>query len=243
MQKLLVSVRGKNEALIAVKAGAHIVDVEYPGSALGTPYPLNILTVRRNIPSEVEVSTNIGEEQHSYSSACQAALGVAVAGADIIKTGLAKMSYSTAAKLGRDLVRTVKYRRFGLNKKVIPVIFADPDMVKKYLNPIEYGPKLAKRIHADGILIDTFDKTRGFGLWDYVLLEDIRLFAQHCHNAGLEAWIAGSIKLEQMQYYWDTGVDVICVRGAACELITEKGRFGEVSEDLVRQIVKTIPQT
>jgi hypothetical protein len=42
MQRLLVSVRGPNEAVAAAKGGAHIADVEFPGSALGTPYPLNI---------------------------------------------------------------------------------------------------------------------------------------------------------------------------------------------------------
>ena len=39
---LLVSVRGPQEALAAAEGGAHIADVEYPASALGTPYPLNI---------------------------------------------------------------------------------------------------------------------------------------------------------------------------------------------------------
>ena len=45
-QRLLVSVRGKTEAMAAVEGGAHMVDVEYPASSLGTPYPLNILAVR-----------------------------------------------------------------------------------------------------------------------------------------------------------------------------------------------------
>lgn len=39
MGRLLVSVRGPNEAVEAAKGGAHIADVEFPGSALGTLYP------------------------------------------------------------------------------------------------------------------------------------------------------------------------------------------------------------
>ena len=35
LQRLLVSVRGPNEAVAAAKGGAHIADVEYPASALG----------------------------------------------------------------------------------------------------------------------------------------------------------------------------------------------------------------
>ncbi len=84
-QRLLISVRGKKETVDAVKDGAHIVDVEFPASALGTPYPLNIQEVRKSVPKSVAVSTNIGEEQPGRSTACQAALGVALAGADIVK--------------------------------------------------------------------------------------------------------------------------------------------------------------
>lgn len=46
VERLLVSVRGSNKAIAAAKGGAHITDVEYPGSALGDPYPLNIKAVR-----------------------------------------------------------------------------------------------------------------------------------------------------------------------------------------------------
>ncbi len=93
MGRLLVSVRGPNEALAAEEGGAHIVDVEHPTSALGTPYPLNIKAVRSSLDQEgyrkIPISTNIGEDQPVRSTACQAALGVAIAGADYIKCGLA----------------------------------------------------------------------------------------------------------------------------------------------------------
>ncbi len=82
MQRLLVSVRGPNEALAAAEGGAHIADVEYPASALGTPYPLNIKAIRQHLDErgfkEMPISTNIGEEQPVRSTACQAALGAAL---------------------------------------------------------------------------------------------------------------------------------------------------------------------
>src|SRR3970040_1640323 len=118
MPKLLVSVRGKTEALEAVKGGAHIADVEYPRSALGTPYPLNIRAIRDAVPKRVLVSTNIGEEQARRSTAAQAVLGVATAGADIIKVGLAEMDYKDASYLANSIVRTVK--RWYPRKQVIP---------------------------------------------------------------------------------------------------------------------------
>ena len=69
-QRLLISVRGKSEALVAARGGAHIADVEYPASALGTPYPLNILAVRNAVPKSMAVSTNIGEEQPGKTIEC-----------------------------------------------------------------------------------------------------------------------------------------------------------------------------
>ena len=102
MQRLLVSIRGPKEAVEMAEGGAHIADVEYPASALGTPYPLNILAVRNRLNragyKKVLVSTNIGEKQYDRASACQAALGVARAGSEIIKCGLAGFPFETAAE-------------------------------------------------------------------------------------------------------------------------------------------------
>jgi|UniRef100_A0A7C4EQZ1 uncharacterized protein (UPF0264 family) len=119
MQRLLISVRGPKEAIEAARGGAHIADIEYPASALGTPYPLNILAVRHKLNShgytKVAVSTNIGEKQHDRSSACQAALGVATSGADIVKCGFAELPYEAAVYQGETLVRTM--RKFYPRKK------------------------------------------------------------------------------------------------------------------------------
>jgi (5-formylfuran-3-yl)methyl phosphate synthase len=238
-QRLLVSIRGKKEALAAVRGGAHIADVEYPASALGTPYPLNIQTVRRSVHRMISVATNIGEEQYGRSSACQAALGVALAGADIVKLGLARMSLAEAKAFGPALVRTVK--NWFPKKQCIPALFADKRLAKWYIDPIEQGPDLAKHMKADGLLIDTFDKGTGLGLMDYYTLADIKKFVKKCHDRKLEAWLAGSIGLEELPGLWKAGVNVICVRGAACKKGTGPGRFGEVSTALGRDLVATIP--
>lgn len=81
MHRQLVSVREPAEAGAAAQGGAHIIDVEYPASALGTPYPFNIRAVRQRLDEarfeDTPISTNIGAEQPVRSTACQAALGVA----------------------------------------------------------------------------------------------------------------------------------------------------------------------
>lgn len=242
MQKLLVSVRGPMEALQAVKGGTHIADVEYPASALGTPYPLNISAVRNRLNKigyeRILVSTNIGEKNFDRSSACQAALGVATAGADIIKCGLAELPFHVASYLGETLVRTIK--KFCPKKKVIPAVFIDTDM-QRFFKPYKEGIKLINIIKADGLLIDTYNKSIGKGLLDYCSLKDIASFVKGCHKIGKEAWIAGSINIDELPVLWKTDVDVICVRGAACEQ-TGRGRFGEVKAKIVANLVATIPK-
>ena len=236
-QKLLVSIRGTKEAKAAYQGGAHIIDVEYPASALGTPYPLNIHAVRKAMPAKIKIATNIGEDQQERrSTACQAALGVALAGADIIKAGLAGYSYTEAKYLGNSNVRAVK--RWFPKKKVIPAVFADRNLRKKF-DPIVEGPKLGKAIKADGILIDTFDKTKKTNKLTKLLTEDeITQFVKKCHSVGIEAWIAGSITIKEIRVLWKTGVDVICIRGAAC--IKANHRMGKISRAKVKEILATL---
>jgi uncharacterized protein (UPF0264 family) len=239
----LVSVRGPIEALEAAKGGAAIADVEFPASALGTPYPLNIDAVARRLrlrrSRKVLVSTNIGEDQVVRATACQAALGVATAGADLIKFGLAKLSLDEGAYLGDSIIRTV--RRWYPRKKHYPAVFIDVDL-RQVFDPMADGPKLASAIRADGLLVDTYNKGIGRGLLDYVSLGDLTTWVKILHKQRREAWIAGSITLEQLPSLWRTGVDVICVRGAASEGRAPGDRFGEVGQKVVRQLVSTIPR-
>lgn len=236
MQHLLVSIRGKNEAIEAVRGGAHIADAEYPMSALGTQYPLNIQAIRTSIPKDIPVSTNIGEKQFVWSTAAQAALGVALAGADIIKVGLAELEPDGAIKVMYRVVKNVKW--WFNQKNLIATFFADDDM-RKFVDPVGEAPLIADEAGADGVLIDTFDKDKGRGILDYLSTADIVSFVDLCHKTGVEAWIAGSITKEQLPALWQAGVDVICVRGAACE--KGKKRMGNVKAGIVAELLKTMP--
>ena len=240
MGRLLVSVRGPVEALAAAEGGAHIADVEHPGSALGTPYPLNIRAVRERLDaegfSELPISTNIGEEQRISSSACQAALGVAIAGANYVKCGCAGLDPKAAAHLGRNLVRTV--REWRPECKVYPAVFPDEEFALSF-DPLTDGPRLVEAIDCDGLLIDTFHKGIGKGLLDYLKLDQLEQFVSALHTLGKETWLAGSIAKEELPGLWATGVDVICVRGAACEPADDLLRFGTVRSDIVRGLVST----
>jgi uncharacterized protein (UPF0264 family) len=225
----------------AARGGAHIADVEYPASALGSPYPLNVKAVRDRLCAEgfghVQISTNIGEDQPKRSTACQAALGVALAGADLIKCGLAGLDRKGADYLARNLVRSVK--EWFPEKKVFPVVFPEEEF-SVLLDPLNDGPILAEASNADGLLVDTYHKNIGMGLLDYFSVDQITRVVSQLHGLGKEAWIAGSITRHDLRGLWETGVDVICVRGAACEPRPGGERFGAVRETIVADLVATM---
>jgi len=149
------------------------------------------------------------------------------------------MPLEEAGEFGPTLVRTVK--KWFPKKQVIPAVFADERLARWYVDPIKDGPNLAAHMKADGLLVDTFDKGVGMGLLDYYSLKDIRRFVRKCHERSVEAWVAGSIGLDELPGLWESGVDVVCVRGAACKPGTGPGRFGTVRAALVKQLVATIP--
>ena len=88
--------------------------------------------------------------------------------------------------------------------------------------------------------MDTFDKTQGKRLVDYYDYDNLRVFVRACHKRHIEAWIAGSIRKEELPSFWATRVDVICVRGAACGKTDD--RMGRVKAVTVRGLVDTLPE-
>jgi uncharacterized protein (UPF0264 family) len=192
-QHLLVAVRGPNEAAEAVEGGADLVDVE-AASASGTPYPLNIRGVRDRLVEmgrpDVLVSTSIGKVPHSRALASQAALGVAVAGADIVRFGLAEQTLKSASYLATNLIRTVRALAPG-PKKLLPVIYVDEDM-RRFLRPFEEGPELAVESKADGVVLDVFNERLGVGVLDTCRPDQIAGFAAALHEHGKEPGCPGS---------------------------------------------------
>ncbi len=204
---------------------------------LGTPYPLNIRAVRQHLDDagfkDTPISTNISEEQPIRSTACQAALGAVLAGADYIKFGPAGFNLKSAIYLGRNLVRSV--REWFPKCKVCPAVFPEEEF-SACLDPLTEGPKLVDDIGCDGLLIDTFRKDIGKGLLDHFTLDQLRKFVSDLHSLGKEAWVAGSLSRDEMLRLWSIGIDVICVRSAACEPANSP-RFGAVRSQLVADLL------
>ncbi len=127
-------------------------------------------------------------------------------------------------------------REWFPEKKIYPAVFPEEEFAA-CLNPLEEGPKLVQAIDCDGLLIDTYRKDIGKGLLDYYELDRLGAFVGVLHSIGKEVWLAGSIAKHELPVLWTTGVDVVCVRGAACEMLQGEGRFGEVSRSVVAELV------
>jgi hypothetical protein len=166
-------------------------------------------------------------------------VGVAAAGADFIKFGLAEQSPEAAIYLAANIVRSVR-KLVPQRKKLYPAVFVDEDM-SRFFDPLRDATRLVRESGADGLLVDTFNKAIGKGLLDYWSLADVRRFVRAMHSLKKEAWIAGSITKDELPSLWSTGVDVICVRGAACEPAKGSGRFGHVTTAIVRELIATMP--
>ena len=160
-----------------------------------------------------------------------------MAGADQIKCGIAGLDKKAASYLGRSLVRTVK--EWFPEKKVYPVLFPEEEF-SFLIDPLTDGPALAEEIGSQGLLIDTYRKDIGKGLLDYYSHSQIAEFVDRLHGFGKEAWVAGSVTRDDLRQLWGTGVDVVCVRAAACEPGRGLERFGEVRAEIVADLVATL---
>ena len=88
---------------------------------------------------------------------------------------------------------------------------------------------VAARAGAEGVLLDTADKT-GPGLLALVPSAALATFIARVHARGLFVALAGQLTAGDLAFMRDTGADVAGVRGAACDT----GRMGRVSADRVR---------
>ena len=87
--KLLVSPINREEAIIASRGGADIVDVKNPKEgSLGANFPWIIRDIKEAVDGRQPISATIGDFNYKPGTASLAAFGAAVAGADYIKVGL-----------------------------------------------------------------------------------------------------------------------------------------------------------
>jgi uncharacterized protein (UPF0264 family) len=106
----------------------------------------------------------------------------------------------------------------------------------------ERGIELTRDAGWQGLLIDTFQKTTGKRYHDFYSVDDTKKLADSAHAAGIEFWIAGSIRRDEVANLVKAGVDLICFGGAARHAsgvrITDEpgGRDESIKRELVEAL-------
>lgn len=233
--KLLLSVMNETEAAEAITGGADIIDVKNPlEGALGASYPWIIKRIREITPRHVLLSCTIGEAPDLSGSMSLAALGAASLGVNYVKVGLKGLkTHQKATILLENVIKAVK--DFNPKIKVVAVGYADPENAGS-IDPL-LVPEVAFKVKADIAMIDTSVKD-GKGLFDFLIIAQIKKFVKSAHDYGLEAALAGSLKKDNLKVVYGLGADITGLRGAACK--NNDRVKGEITREKVIELVEEI---
>lgn len=228
--KLLVSPINKEEAIIASRGGADIVDVKNPKEgSLGANFPWVIRDIKEVVNGRQPISATIGDFNYKPGTASLAALGAAVAGADYIKVGLYDIqTEAQALELLTKITRAVK--DYDPSKKVVASGYSD----YKRINSISPTllPAVAAEAGVDVVMVDTGIKD-GKSTFEFMDEKELKEFTDLAHEYGLENAIAGSLKFEDLPVLERIGPDIIGVRGMVCG----GDRRTMIKQELVEKLV------
>jgi uncharacterized protein (UPF0264 family) len=221
MTRLLVSVRDAAEAIVALEAGAQLIDVKEPSrGSLGAADPRQIAEVLAAVDGRLPVSAAMGELFES-----------AVApGGDTFPLRYAKWGLAGAA-LHADWTRVWADRIASLPEQTSPVAVQYADW-QRARSPAPRELLTACRTHrVSTLLIDTWDKSAG-GLLEVWPLASLEPFVEAARDLGLMIVLAGSLTVQSIPRVLPLAPDYIAVRGAACR----GSRAGSIDPRRVRAL-------
>ncbi len=234
--KLLLSVTDAAEAMAAVVGGADLIDVKNPREgALGAATPAVMQAVRAAVPPHLQVSAAIGDLHDRPGIATLAAVGAAVAGADLVKVGLGCRTAESAYQLLSEIVRALEI--FRPQTRLVACAYGDAHRVGSL--PVLELPPVAEAAGCAGAMIDTYHKgPAGSSLLSTVEHATLAAFVHQCHARHLLCGLAGSLRVEDLAGVAGLAPDYVGVRGAACG----GDRAGWVTRERVQELVVALNQ-
>ncbi|BAU90505.1 tetrahydromethanopterin synthesis protein [Methylorubrum populi] len=194
--RLLVSVRGPDEALTALRAGADLIDAKDPErGALGALPPETVRAIVATVGGRAVTSAVAGDGTGTAIAAAIATM--AATGVDFIKIAVgaaddAALAEAAARALGR----------------VIGVLFAEDGVTE------DGAARLAAAGFA-GAMIDTRGKS-GIALPALMSAPQLAAFVARCRVHGLMSGLAGSLGLADIPALSGLGADYLGFRGGLC---------------------------
>jgi len=216
--KLLVSPKNLEEAKVVVKhEEVDYIDCKNSSEgSLGANFPWIIKQMKNLIQFSGSqlLSATIGDFPNLPGSASLAALGAAVAGADIIKIGLkGPTTENESIYLMEKVVKAVK--EYNRNIKVVVAGYADRIRMESSPDFLSL-PVIASKSGADIVMLDTYIKD-GKGLFDFLNIDQLKLFKDKAKELKLEVALAGNLRKESLPKIREIWPDIIGVRSLVCE--------------------------
>jgi uncharacterized protein (UPF0264 family) len=199
--RMLASVRSAEEALVALQAGADLIDAKEPSDGvLGAVSPATLRAIVAATGGRRPVSATVGDLPADPQALQRAARRNAECGADFVKVGFFEQP------LDLSKVRPLPSAVAGV--PLIAVLFADRSP------PLEAAAELAAA-GWHGVMLDTANKEAG-SLRDWTDRDWLADFVQRGRAAGLLVGLAGSLREDDVRPLAALGPDYLGFRGALC---------------------------
>ena len=226
--QLLVSVRNRHEAAVAVAGGASIIDAKEPAAGPLGPVALDefraiVDAARCSRPVSAALGDAVDAQRVERDARAYAS-----AGATFVKVGLAGL---TDAGVIQEMIAGAVRGAVPARCQVVGVAYADHQRAAT-VSP-EHVLRAITRAGAHGVLIDTADKD-GEPLLRLMSAEALTRFIRTARAAGLMTAVAGRLTLDDVQRVAACGADIAGVRGAACD----GNRLGVIRATRVRGLVE-----
>lgn len=203
--RFLASVTSLDETVVAMAAGADLIDCKDPASgALGALPPAVVREIASSLAhsmSHARLSATVGDLPADGAAWTAAAQTMAAAGADYVKIGVFPGGNARAA------IADVGGAKLGA-ARLVGVLLADRGV------DLTLVAAMADAGFA-GVMLDTAEKS-GRALTDVLPLSAIAQFLDAARAAGLFAGLAGSLAVEHIRPLAALGPDVLGFRGALC---------------------------
>jgi (5-formylfuran-3-yl)methyl phosphate synthase len=222
MTQLLISVKDVEEARIAFAADADVIDLKDPNiGALGALDIETTLQITEALDGGALLSATVGENHTSLGALVQSIEMRADCGIDIIKIAVSDFFY-------HNEFFTEIQRVTNGGVKLVAVFFGD--------EAIDFDLfSLLQQTGFYGAMLDT--KTKLNSLLEHRSEKDVNRFLDKCNTSNLICGLAGSLKIQDIDYLVALNPTFIGMRGGVCENNVRKSRIDSAKVQQARNML------